>query len=84
MRLQPPKDQDRFIGKQINMELIREYIGNHRVIFYGGDEITFEEFIEEEESSPNEANEFLSLFPIELEYLAMKYIEDFYKRRNKK
>ena len=76
MRLQPPKDQDKFLGKRATRKIINGYIGSHRLIFKGG-ETTVKEYLDcHTDLSLHELESFLTMFPYEIQYMARIYLED--------
>lgn len=76
MRLQPPKNLNKYIGKPATIKNIMYYIGNHRVIT-SGEEKTLDEYLKtQEEISKDDIPIILGMFPFELEELARIYLEE--------
>jgi len=84
MRLQPPKNEDEFIGKSITNEVIISYIGSHRLIYKDG-ETTVEKYLESNDwFNRNHMNGFISMFPREIQDLALTYLEDMLMKLEKR
>jgi hypothetical protein len=81
MRLQPPKNIKKYIGKPATIKNIKAYIGNHRVT-HSGKEMTLDKYIEflKEDGEHSFIREdipiVLGLFPLELEEIARIYLEE--------
>lgn len=81
MRLQPPRNENDFIGKEVNKEIITSYIGSHRLILKSG-ETTVREYLEDEKwITIKDIPSFLTMFPYEIQDLAEIYLEDVLRHR---
>jgi hypothetical protein len=73
LRLQPPKNIKKFIRRRATDSVIKIYIGQHRVLFHDKKETILEDFLNEIEQPT--IDEFLSLFPLEIQPEAERYYE---------
>lgn len=76
MRLQPPKNIKKYLGKPATIKNIMSYIGNHRLIVSGEEKTLDEYFKTQEELNENDIPTLLGMFPFELEDLARIYLEE--------
>lgn len=75
MRVQPPEDMDRFVGKVNTKELIIDYIGSHQVFFSNRKKLTIKELVDEGSYFYKEhVDSFYKIFPLELKEMADTYI----------
>lgn len=72
MRLQPPKNKKDYVGKKVTHKLAIEYIGDH-IVMIDGQEALLRQYFKNYECTKND---FLSLFPIEIQDLAEIYWEN--------
>ena len=72
MRLQPPKNMKDYVGKPVTIRLAIDYIGDHLVIIEGKEALLRQYF----KGIECTKNDFLSLFPIEIQDLAEIYWEN--------
>lgn len=83
MRLQPPKNENEFIGKDTHsdLELVISYIGSHRLLYKDG-EITVDKYLESNEwFNELHIKGFISMFPSEIQHLAEIYLEHVLRHR---
>lgn len=75
MRVQPPKDMDRFVGKVTTPDVVIDYIGSHQVFFSSGKKSTIKELVDKGSYFYKEhIDSFHQLFPLELKEMADAYI----------
>ena len=72
MRIQPPKNKKKYVGKIAKPEITLDYIGSHRFIFNDGKEISVREYIERDDELDNYEHRelFLTMWPYEIVDLA--------------
>lgn len=75
MRVQAPKDMDRFVGKVTTPDVVIDYIGSHLVCFSNGKKVTIKEIVDKGSYFYREhIDSFHKLFPLQLKEMADAYI----------
>lgn len=84
MRVQPPKNIEKFVGKKATKKRTIEYIGSHRLLLNDG-ETTIQEYLESLKSfTEKDVLPFMSMFLNEIQNLALMYLTDFQIKKHKK